>query len=524
MRISENQGRAQLIAIAMLCALLLIWVWATAPGPRGSDQYWYSSYVDQLRLHGRPASNYVTPSAWASEFPPPPVHHIPAVYAAYAFGLLGLSSYWSWQASNLLFVAVGLFCFYRAVRVRLRAEFALWATVLAASFPLTFWVAANPLSEASLYACGGVMALGFALRQGPRRTTGAALVLASATIMTITRQNHVILLVGLAIAFFASASDWRGRISIGGMAALCLAMLLLRERYLPTYPTVGGIPTLLMTPAKTVDFGGTPALFATSPAPFDLRAWAGGAVRNLLDPVLVGPCVALGLLLLWARRTGSALLGSDASVLLLLSIATMVATAAVFQFQFRYWSGLYLPCALVLTNLASSAQQLSTRARAVALASAVLLLAATGGMAFKVRADALGSVRQRAQIAQFAQQNLPAGASLMVWDAWGIRFAYELSGTRIVLASTALQSGDEIAQAMRRFRVGVVLVRRSSQRGMELAASMRLRPLPPVESSDPPGDGEFAAFGAELPEAPDAGSGRSSVDAGEARPARITGQ
>lgn len=495
MQIMSRPVKTTALVAAIGVVLLALWIWAAQPGPRGTDQFWYSGYVDQLRLHGRPASNYLLPSAWNTEYPPPPVHHIPALYLTYALGYLGLTSYWSWQVGNVLFISAGLMLFHRATREVRGADFARWATVLAACFPLTFWMAVNPLAEASLYACGGLLALGLAIRWKSTGLRGNILIVASITLMTITRSNHVILLIGLIPLFLWTATDWKVRTSIALALALCLAALSLKQFYLPAYPSVGGLTTLLMNPANTLKFGGAPQLFSTKAMAFDFRSWAAGALPNLLMPVLFVPAMVLGGLAMWIKRRGnSRLFAADAVTLLLLSVATMIATALAFQFQLRYWSGVYLPCAFIAV---CSLQPLSLQRAQVKVLSSVsvaLMLLVTGTLSYKIRAEALASARQVDRITLYAVQYLQKQQSLMILDSWGAVFTYALPNTRIVLAATSLQTDEEILGAIRRFDIGVVLVSRTWPRGMELANRLRLCPLPPLDADPSTRLNEFLAF------------------------------
>ena len=474
--------------------LFVLWVWAAQPGPRGSDQFWYSGYVDQLRLHGRPASNYLLPSAWNTDYPPPPVHHLPAVYLAYALGYLGLTSYWSWQVGNVLFICTGLMLFHRATREVRGPDFARWATVLVACFPLTFWMAINPLAEASLYACGGLLALGLAIRWKSAGLRGNILIVTSVTIMTLTRSNHVLLLVGLIPLFLWTATDRKVRTSIALAIALCLAALFLRRFYLPEYPIVGGLTSLIMTPARTLEFVGVPRLFSTKPMVFDFWSWVAGALPNLLLPVLFVPAMAFGGLAIWIKKRRSGLFASDAVTLLLLSVATMVATALVFQIQFRYWTGTYLPCALIAFYSLPPISLQRGQVKVLASVSVTLMLLVTGILSYKVRAEAIASARQLDRITLYAAQHLQNQQSLMVWDSWGAIFTYALPKTRIVLAATSLQTDEELLEAMRRFDIGVVLVSRTWPRGLELANRLQLRPLPPLDDDPSTPLNEFLAF------------------------------
>lgn len=476
--------RALTLPIAIV-TFVVMWSWATQLGPRGSDQFWYSGYVDQFFISGHPSTNYVTAFAWSAPFPPPPVHHIPALYPAIAFGRLGLTSFDAWTLTNLGFIFTGLAFLYAAVR-RV-SEMAGLVVSMALFLPITFWITANPLAEASLFCFGGIVAYGFALRRAGAEQSGTACVVAGIAMQSLTRPNHTLLLIGMLayLILFSTKSSYRW--TVGLLGVLAIGIVALRGTLLPQYP-MGGITSLLMMGAPGVPGINMLPFLATHDVSFDLHAFAIKALNSasqicptsLYDLLIAAPIILmLGAIVFRLCRTHDSN-RRDQIAYLVLSITTLVATAIIYQYQPRYWSAFCLPI-VAFASEGIPVNRVAPKAIYGTLFVAGILIAV---MADRVRQDGRIAADQCDSIRRYVNAQSPEGGAVMILDDIDQKWSYALPRSIILVSSTSLQTPEEILTAMRHFDVKLAVSPISAVDAAAIAEKLEMTRLPTLVFSN----------------------------------------
>jgi|LauGreDrversion4_2_1035121.scaffolds.fasta_scaffold22964_7 hypothetical protein len=470
--------RALKLPIA-IATFVLLWWWATQLGPRGSDQFWYSGYVDQFFMNGRPSTNYVTAFAWTAPFPPPPVHHIPALYPAIAFGRLGLTSFDAWSLTNLAFIFTGLAFLYAAVwRV---SEIADLVVSMALFLPITFWIAANPLAEASLFCFGGFVAYGFALRRAGAEQSGTAWVVAGIALQSLTRPNHTLLLIGMLtyLILFSTKSSYRW--TVGLLGAVAIGAVAFRGSLFPQYP-MGGVSSLLMMGAPNVPGSNMLPFLATHDVPFDLRGFAIKVLNSvsqicptsLYDLLIAAPIILMLVAIGFRWRRTHVSDRRDQIAYLVLSVITIAATAIIYQYQPRYWSAFCLPI-VAFASHGIPVNRVASKAICVTLVVAGLVVA---GLANRVRQDGRIAAAQCDSIRCYANAHSLDGGAVLILDEIDQKWSYSLPTSRILVSSTSLQTSAEILTAIRHFDVKLVVSPVSAVEAAVIAEQMEMTQLP----------------------------------------------
>ncbi len=133
-------------------ALFLILVYLAATDVRGSDQYWYMADVETLLQGDPPLTNNLFPTQVLAPGPqqrPFFIHHILNLYlvlpAAWLAGPFG-----GWILTNV-FATLITAALIALLTVRFAsAELAVWAYSVYLLLPLTLWLTAQPLAEATI--------------------------------------------------------------------------------------------------------------------------------------------------------------------------------------------------------------------------------------------------------------------------------------------------------------------------------------------------------------------------------------
>jgi hypothetical protein len=353
--------------------------------------------------------------------------------------------------------------------------------------PITFWITANPLAEASLYCFGGMVAYGFALRRTGAEHWGSAWIIAGMALQSLTRPNHTLMLAAMIayLIFFDARQSRRWMIVLLG--GLAIGLVALRGTLLPQYP-MGGITSLLMMGAPGVPGINMLPFLASHEVSFDLTAFVAKALNSAAiacptssyDLMMVGP-VLIMLIAIFIRlsRTRSES-RRDQWAYLILSITTLATTAIIYQYQPRYWSAFILPIVFFASD------GITVNRGALKAVYSVLLVAglAMVVMADRIRRDGSLAVNQCDNIRRYFEAHAPDGGAVLVLNDIDQRWSYALPKSAILVSSTDLQTPEEIAIAIRDFDVKLVVAPTDSANVASIAEQFDMTRLPVLVFGD----------------------------------------
>ncbi len=165
-RLSERNDKTALIALLGVTAVFLFLVILAATDCRGSDQYWYLADVETLLQGGPPVTNNLFPAQvmLTGQEKPYFIHNILNLYlvlpAAWITG-----SYAGWVITNVLATLFTAALIAVLVARITGIHLAVWAYSVYLLLPLTLWLTAQPLAEATIapFVALGMLAYGWAM-------------------------------------------------------------------------------------------------------------------------------------------------------------------------------------------------------------------------------------------------------------------------------------------------------------------------------------------------------------------------